>query len=119
MILYTVLGGYPPFNENSISDLLRVVKAGNYKFHPIYWSNISKEATTLITSFLTVDPRKRLSAKQGLQSQWMTQDGSCLLLNDLGDNLYKFKSFNGKRKLRAAVRATIVTNRMERIHSSF
>ena len=114
VILYILLGGYPPFIENNQRDLFRKIKAGEYEFHKDYWENVSKEAKVLISSLLTVDPRKRFSASAALNNKWITQGDESLQSKDLGVNLVEFRKFNAKRKLRAAVRALIITNRMER-----
>lgn len=114
VILYILLGGYPPFIENNQRDLFRKIKAGDYEFHKDYWENVSKDAKVLITSLLTVDSRRRFSAESALNNYWITQGGDSLQNKDLGVNLVEFRKFNAKRKLRAAVRALIITNRMER-----
>jgi len=112
VILYILLGGYPPFIENNQRDLFRKIKAGEYEFHKDYWDNVSKEAKVLISSLLTVDPRKRCSAPTCLANKWIGAEN--LVDKDLGANLVEFRKFNAKRKLRAAVRALVITNRMER-----
>ena len=114
VILYILLGGYPPFIENNQRDLFRKIKNGQYEFHSDYWDNVSKEAKKLISSLLVVNSVKRYDAKDALSNQWITKVDASLAKNDLGVNLVEFRKFNAKRKLRAAVRALIVTNRMER-----
>ena len=44
MIIYTLLGGYPPFHDENQTRLFRRIKAGSFKFHDEYWSNTSLEA---------------------------------------------------------------------------
>lgn len=114
VILYILLGGYPPFIENNQRDLFRKIKAGEYEFHKDYWDNVSKEAKVLISSLLTVDPKRRLSAREALRNPWISQGDDTLIGKDLGVNLVEFRKFNAKRKLRAAVRAITISNRFER-----
>uniref|UniRef100_A0A7S2LQ71 non-specific serine/threonine protein kinase n=1 Tax=Leptocylindrus danicus TaxID=163516 RepID=A0A7S2LQ71_9STRA len=114
VILYILLGGYPPFIENNQRDLFRKIKAGEYEFHKDYWDGVSKEAKVLISSLLTVDPRRRLSARDALKNSWISQGDDTLAIKDLGVNLVEFRKFNAKRKLRAAVRAITISNRFER-----
>lgn len=84
-----------------------------------YWGTVSMEAKTLISSLLTVDPRKRLTARMAMQNEWIMGDAAKLAKNDLGANLYKLRNFNGKRKLRAAVSAIIAMNRLNTLTSAF
>lgn len=44
VIIYTLLGGYPPFHDENQTRLFRRIKAGSFKFHDEYWSNTSLEA---------------------------------------------------------------------------
>lgn len=44
VIIYTLLGGYPPFHDENQTRLFRRIKAGSFKFHEEYWSNTSVEA---------------------------------------------------------------------------
>lgn len=44
VIIYTLLGGYPPFHDENQTRLFRRVKAGSFKFHDEYWSNTSEQA---------------------------------------------------------------------------
>ena len=105
VIVFIVLGGYPPFHDNDQLKLFEKIRAGKYKFHEQYWGAVSKEAKTLISSLMCVDVKKRLTAKQALQSPWITQDSSKLEKQDLGANLEELKKFNAKRKVRHTVSA--------------
>lgn len=44
VIIYTLLGGYPPFHDENQTRLFRRIKAGSFKFHDEYWSNTSEQA---------------------------------------------------------------------------
>lgn len=44
VIIYTLLGGYPPFHDENQTRLFRRIKAGSFKFHDEYWSNTSDHA---------------------------------------------------------------------------
>ena len=67
----------------------------------------------MISSLLTVDPTKRLSAKQALRNPWITGSDEKLAGYDLGKNLEEFKKFNAKRKFKAAVKGVIAANMMK------
>ena len=112
VILYILLGGYPPFIESTQRDLFRKIRKGEYEFHEEYWGTVSTEAKDLISSLLTVDPDKRLTAQDAMDNTWILGDDETLAQRDLGANLEKFRNFNGKRKLRAAVSAIIAAQRL-------
>ena len=67
----------------------------------------------MINSLLTVDPRKRISAKEALANPWLTGSGASLASHDLGKNLEEFKRFNAKRRFKAAVKGVVATNNMK------
>lgn len=84
-----------------------------------YWGTVSSDAKRLISSLLTVDPRKRLTARGAMENGWIMGDDAKLARNDLGANLYKLRNFNAKRKLRAAVSAIIAMNRLNTLAAAF
>lgn len=112
VIIYTLLGGYPPFYEEDQMKLFKKIKRGSYTFHEEYWSTISVEAKEMIAGMLTVNPRKRLNAKECLASPWMKGCDETLSQRDLALNLNKFKRYNAKRKVRQAVFMLMATNKI-------
>jgi calcium/calmodulin-dependent protein kinase I len=119
VILYILLGGYPPFIESTQRDLFRKIRKGEYEFHEEYWGTVSSEARDLISSLLTVDPKKRLSADNALENPWIKGDGASLAKKDLGVNLKKFKTFNAKRKFKAAVSTIMAVNKLTSLGKEF
>lgn len=119
VILYILLGGYPPFIESTQRELFRKIKRGDYEFHEEYWGTVSKEARNLIKSLLTVDPKKRLTAPQALQNSWIRGDADSLEKMDLGKNLQSLKRFNAKRKFKAAVSTIVAVNKLNYLSSAF
>lgn len=105
VIVYILLGGYPPFIEQNQRELFRKIRKGQYEFHHEYWGSVSKDAKNLISSLLTVDPAKRLSAAEALNHKWVTADAKKLAEQDLGVNLAEFKKYNARRKFKGAVNA--------------
>jgi len=112
VIVYILLGGYPPFIEQNQRELFRKIRKGQYEFHEEYWGSVSADAKDLISSLLTVAPAKRLTADQALKHKWMMQDASVLAGQDLGTNLSELRKYNAKRKFKAAVNAVILANKM-------
>lgn len=67
----------------------------------------------MITSLLTLDPKKRWSAKEVLDCQWMHDDADELESTSLHVNQQELRAFNAKQKLRATVYALIGLNRLQ------
>jgi len=119
VILYILLGGYPPFIESTQRDLFRKIRKGEYEFHEEYWGTVSMDAKDLISSLLTVNPNERLSAPEGLQNLWITGDDENLAKKDLGVNLKEFKRFNAKRKFKAVVQTIMAVNKLNYLGKDF
>ena len=119
VILYILLGGYPPFIEKNQRDLFRKIRRGEYEFHDEYWGAVSQDAKSLISSLLTVDPKKRLGAEDALRNNWIMGDDAELAKKDLGANLEEFKKFNAKRKFKAAVNSVIIVNKLSSLGTDF
>mmetsp|Transcript_51005 Transcript_51005/g.51947 ORF Transcript_51005/g.51947 Transcript_51005/m.51947 type:complete len:131 (-) Transcript_51005:327-719(-) len=119
VILYILLGGYPPFIENTQRELFRKIKRGDYEFHEEYWGTVSKEARNLIQSLLTVKPSERLDAEQALKNTWITGDADTLAKKGLDKNLQSLKKFNAKRKFKAAVSTVVAVNKLNSLGSAF
>jgi len=70
VVLYILVGGYRPFRGTG-TEIMRQIRYGDYQFHDQIWSNMSNEAKDLIRRMLTVDPRKRITASEALESDWI------------------------------------------------
>jgi serine/threonine protein kinase len=75
VVAFVLLGGYPPFYEESRDDLYARIRNGEYEFHDEYWGRISDEAKTFVAKLLVVDPRLRYSANSALHvDRWMREE---------------------------------------------
>lgn len=119
VILYILLGGYPPFIENNQRDLFRKIRKGDYEFHEEYWGTVSSEAKDLISSLLTVDPNLRLSADAALENPWIRVDDEVLEQRDLGQTLSALSKYNAKRKFKAAVKTVLAVNKLQSLGNDF
>ena len=70
VVIYVVLGGYAPFDGEDHA-LSSIICNGLYEFHEKYWSEISEPPKDLIRSLLKVDPMKRATLEQALDSEWL------------------------------------------------
>ncbi|KAI0952025.1 hypothetical protein AcV7_007954 [Taiwanofungus camphoratus] len=71
-VLYTLLCGFPPFYDESISVLTEKVARGHYTFLSPWWDTISASAKDLITHLLCVDPAQRYTIDEFLAHPWCT-----------------------------------------------
>ncbi|KAI8968362.1 hypothetical protein BDF20DRAFT_177117 [Mycotypha africana] len=69
VILYALLTGHLPFDDENIRQLLRKVKSGKYTMP----DNISVPAQDLIRRILVVDPSKRLNMQQIMSHPWFRE----------------------------------------------
>ena len=78
VIVYILLGGYPPFHDDNHAILYRKIKAADYAFDPQYWDQVSDDAKDLIKKMLVVDPDKRsISASRGAAAPSRHRCDSC------------------------------------------
>jgi serine/threonine protein kinase len=73
-LLYTMIGGFPPFFDEDFQTMARKVLRGEYEFASPDWDPISQEAKDLITGLLAVRPEERLTIKQFLAHPWIRQN---------------------------------------------
>ena len=66
VILYALLCGSLPFDDENIRSLFRKIKSGIYTIPP----HVSDGARDLISKMLIVDPLKRISIQQIMAHQW-------------------------------------------------
>jgi calcium/calmodulin-dependent protein kinase I len=85
VILYVLLCGSTPFMDDNQERMFDRIKRGHVQFTPAkHWeTNVSEDAKDLIRKLLVVEPDKRLTAAQALQSKWMMQDDVFLRSRDL------------------------------------
>jgi calcium/calmodulin-dependent protein kinase I len=109
VILFLLLGGYLPFDDEDEDKVFDRTRNGQYDFRPQFWRNISSGAKDLVTQCLTINPSKRVDATSALNHEWMAVRGSELESRQL--DVDKLKSLmDAKRKMRAVV--TTVSERV-------
>ncbi len=118
VIIYIILGGYPPFSDPNQKKLFEQIKKGIYEFHPDYWNHISPDAKDLIRNLLVVNPQKRFTALHALNHKWLCTEDERLSTINLDLNLKALKRFNAKRKFRAGIKAIIAANRFGALMAS-
>lgn len=112
VIVYIMLGGYPPFYNDNQAKLFDDIKKARYQFHPKYWDHISVEAKDLIRHMLVLDPNARPSCRELLNFDWLTQGDEHLSTRDISQSLEELRSWNVKRKFKGAVNTVIAAQRL-------
>lgn len=74
VILFILLSGYSPFDDDNDAVLFEKIKSGNYDADDPIWDRVSNEAKDIVAKLLTVDASKRLTAEQALQHPWVRGD---------------------------------------------
>uniref|UniRef100_A0A8C5MCP8 Ribosomal protein S6 kinase n=1 Tax=Leptobrachium leishanense TaxID=445787 RepID=A0A8C5MCP8_9ANUR len=76
ILLYTMLAGYTPFAngpEDSPEEILSRIGGGTFTLRGGNWNTVSDSAKDLVSRMLHVDPHRRLTARQVLNHEWITQ----------------------------------------------
>lgn len=119
VIVYILLGGYPPFIESNQRTLFRKIRKGQYEFHEEYWGQVSNDAKDLIRNLICVNPDERYNSAKALGNKWIGADAKKLANQDLATQLAQFKKFNAKRKFKAAVSTVMATNKLTSLGMNF
>ncbi|XP_069891351.1 serine/threonine-protein kinase 33 isoform X4 [Dipodomys merriami] len=72
VIMYLLLCGEPPFLANSEEKLFELIRKGELHFEDPVWDSISDCAKSVLRQLLKIDPAHRITAKELLDSQWLT-----------------------------------------------
>ena len=118
VVTFVLLGGYTPF-EGPMEELAFTILRGEYDFEEVFWSHISNEAKDLIASLLQVNPEKRLTAEEALQSDWMMAEEETLMVNDLSVAQSQIRKAMPVDKVRGAVKAIMATNKLTSLGDKF
>ncbi|KAL7530394.1 hypothetical protein ACHAXR_003469 [Thalassiosira sp. AJA248-18] len=103
VIIFIMIGGYPPFYADSPRELLRLTKMGKFKFDSEYWGEISTGVKDMISSLLVTDPAKRSSADQVLSHPWMRENKIMLRQMSLTKTQVELKKYIARMRFRKAI----------------
>ncbi len=101
VIMYMLLGGYPPFYEpdDDQKAMFRKILSASFQFHADTWDVVSEEAKDMIRGLLTLDPEKRLTADQCLSHPWLAKPREELVVRNLDRNMLVLRNFKAARVL--------------------
>lgn len=118
VITYILLGGYAPFDGVDLHAMYKQIRAAKFKFHEDYWVDVSTSAKDFIRHLLVVDTSVRLTVDQALEHEWVKMAETDLVVKKLAKAMEGFRTFNSKRKLKGAMKAVVMVNRMKRFSLS-
>ena len=113
VITYVLLAGYPPFINESNSQLFKMIRKGEYEFDSPYWDEVSLDAKRFITRMIEVNPTKRATARELLQDPWIV--GDHIPDSHLESTVKELKAYRARGRFRAAVRAVQSVNRINKL----
>ena len=67
VILFALLCGYLPFDDENVKELYRRIASANYKCP----DHVSPEAKHLISRMICVDPKKRATLEEVKNHRWV------------------------------------------------
>eukprot|EP00929_Paragymnodinium_shiwhaense_P123110 TRINITY_DN9660_c0_g1_i1.p1 TRINITY_DN9660_c0_g1~~TRINITY_DN9660_c0_g1_i1.p1 ORF type:complete len:590 (+),score=131.20 TRINITY_DN9660_c0_g1_i1:92-1861(+) len=106
VIVWMLLVGYPPFHGEEAAMLQRI-KAGQPDWsHKSRWAPVSKEAVSFVQQLLTLDPCRRLDAKNALKHPWLRASSTLQFSQTTGlrsDILLSLQRYAAASKVRRAV----------------
>ncbi|CAE7197471.1 CPK3 [Symbiodinium pilosum] len=69
VMLYIMICGAPPFNAAKDSDILKLIKKGQYSMEGGVWPTVSDASKSLIKACLEMDHQKRITAQDALSHE--------------------------------------------------
>jgi len=128
VMMYILLSGYPPFSgacgqqcawaaggqcDRCQLNLFTNIQQGKFEFHPAEWSSVSRPAKDLIRRLLVKDAKKRLSARDVLNHEWLDNNNQAALSTPA-----KIRKDNSAKQLSLACESVAAVNRVVLQHMS-
>lgn len=110
VIIFIMLGGYPPFFADNPRELLRLTKKGKFTFDPEYWGDISSGVKDMIKSLLTIHPDQRSSADAILSHPWIREDKHKLMTMSLAKSQGELKRYIARMRFKKAIHSVVFVN---------
>jgi len=115
VILYILLCGFPPFYEEALPALFDQILNARYDFPSPWWDKVSVDAKTLVQRMLTLDPKKRATAKDVLKTKWCQGDSASGEDDCMKGAKANLKKYNASRKLKKAAKNIMALNKLSAV----
>jgi len=106
-ILYIVLCGAPPFDEEEAKWTHQTINA-IYDISGSDWADISDSAKDLVKRMMCADPKKRITVQEALEHSWITNNGGG---KHLGTSQAQMKKYLARRRFKLGIHTVLATNR--------
>ncbi|KAG2438170.1 hypothetical protein HXX76_005777 [Chlamydomonas incerta] len=100
VILYILLCGYPPFHGENEKKIFEAVVTKPVDFTSDPWPAISEAAKDCVRRMLVRDPKRRATATQILQHEWMRENGCAADQPIQLEVLSRMKQFSAMNRLK-------------------
>ncbi|KXZ50905.1 hypothetical protein GPECTOR_14g152 [Gonium pectorale] len=100
VILYILLCGYPPFHGENEKKIFEAVVGKPVDFSSEPWPQISDAAKDCVRRMLVRDPKRRATAQQILQHEWMRENGCATDQPIQLEVLSRIKQFSAMNRLK-------------------
>uniref|UniRef100_A0A7S2QUP0 Calcium-dependent protein kinase n=1 Tax=Chlamydomonas chlamydogama TaxID=225041 RepID=A0A7S2QUP0_9CHLO len=110
VILYILLCGYPPFHGDNEKKIFEAVISKAIDFTTDPWPKISEPAKDCVRRMLVRDPKRRATAQQILQHDWMRENGVATDNELEMEVLTRMKRFSAMNRLKKEALKIIATS---------
>jgi calcium-dependent protein kinase len=109
VILYILLSGKPPFYGRGDKEIISRVEKGEYSLRGPGWEMLSMASRNFIKRLLEFNPKKRLSAQQALEDEWIGRFTSSSIIQSPPISLENLVAFRSGQKLQKAIMTFIAS----------
>lgn len=110
VVLFMLLGGYPPFYDRSEQVLFQKIEQADFSFDDPVWHQVAESAKDLICKCLVLDPASRITVEKALNHRWFSEHLNGAPLIDARKNLVE-----NKDKIRTFRQVVLAIQAMKRL----
>ncbi|KAJ8360672.1 hypothetical protein SKAU_G00171970 [Synaphobranchus kaupii] len=114
VITYILLCGYPPFYEDTETQLFSKIMKAQYEFDSPFWDDISESAKDFIRNMMQKNPNMRYTSEEALRHPWIIGDTARSQDIYYSVSVQIQKNF-ARSKWRQAFNATVAINHMRKL----
>lgn len=116
VVMFILLSGCPPFFDDSIQSLFKLIRSGIFQFYRPEFDSVSDDAKDMIRRLLSVDKDTRMTSGEVMEHPWMkTAPGHATHLKHFQANMH---SYNVRRKFRGVVHGIQMLRQLGMTHSA-
>ncbi|KNC53436.1 CAMK/RAD53 protein kinase [Thecamonas trahens ATCC 50062] len=113
VILYVMLSGMLPFDDNLPMSVFEQIQRGLYSFPDTFWSSVSESAKDLCRRLMQVEPSARWTAKQARAHPWCVDKSLTATPIPIADTFASVRTepvprYRGHATLRVMIKAAIM-----------